>query len=158
MKRNLRIRILATALSLLTIYAVVELYCPQNLFGLCINSSPSLPHHLFRSKPLQKNLSKGVFVKFSHPASAIPLVKQIAGLPGDEVRILNQCVYVNDIPSGELKTHSKSGKEFSPTPEGEIPAGQCFVSSPHPDSFDSRYAEFGLVQIDDLEEELCPIF
>ena len=61
--------------------------------------------------------------------------------------MLNNEVWVNDLLVGNLKSHTLDGKALTPIKSQTIPAGWMFVYATHPDSFDSRYIEFGLVNI-----------
>ena len=129
--------------------------------GLRINNTNSMPQTLFMSfkrKP-QEPLKRGDFVCFKHPLSPQRLTKMVVGLPGDRIDLKDQHVFVNDQDYGAYFLVSpRSGKELNPIQVEQIPDGFVYVHAPHPESFDSRYAEFGLVKIDDIEEVLWPLF
>jgi conjugal transfer pilin signal peptidase TrbI len=42
-----------------------------------------------------------------------------------------------------MKPRSRDGEVLTPGPVGRIPDGCFYVGTPHPDGFDSRYAEIG---------------
>ena len=99
-----------------------------------------------------------MYVSLSHPFSHQDLFKQIVGMPGDQIVIHHQRVFINGQDYGHIYDSSPSGLSLSPISEGIIPAGFFFVYATHSQSFDSRYAEFGLVAKEQLKENLWPIF
>lgn len=121
------------------------------------NVSESLPFSYFFGYKI-KEPERGMYVTFEHPKVEILLAKRVAGLPDDFIAIRNRQVFINGIPLGYIQTKSPSGISLSPIHEGEIPKGYVYVAGSHPSSFDSRYAEFGLVAISQLKELLWPLF
>lgn len=124
-----------------------------------INLSNSLPKTIFFAMPIASSftLEKGQIVFFDHPGLNMSVGKIIAGKPGDIISIQNQTLYLNDIEIGNIHTVSKSGKTYHSIAEGTILEGNYFVYTPHLESFDSRYQEFGLVKRDWIKEVLCPL-
>lgn len=122
------------------------------------NLSTSLPHNLFFTLHIQPPYEKGQIVSFEHPQLNISVGKIIGGKPEDRISINNQTLFINDVEIGHVKSESNSGKTYHPIPEGFIPEGHYFVYTPHPDSFDSRYTEFGLVPEEWIKEVLWPLF
>jgi conjugative transfer signal peptidase TraF len=130
--------------------------------GLRVNLTPSLPKGMYALCP--GTPGKGDFVNFclegefadlarergyleagSCPSGLRPLLKMLAGLPGDAI-------------PGNLFIHTRDSKgRAMPTalPEGIIPSGMALVLADHPGSFDGRY--FGLVPLDALQRAK-PIF
>lgn len=128
-------------------------------FGFRINQSNSLPYRLFWSaKGKPDHLERGTIVAFTHPLSKAVLAKEIGGLPGDTITISHNQVYINHEVIGEIKLESPSGIKLSPIQEGSIDNQYFFARGRHEHSFDSRYAEFGLVNIENIKETLWPIF
>lgn len=126
-------------------------------FGVKYNSTKSLPYHLFISTSLGQ-LKKGKIIAFQHPEIKSLVGKIVTGLPGETIQIKNNRVFVGGIDCGLIKHVSSSGKEYHPIQEGFIPNGFVFVSATHPDSFDSRYIEFGLIDQNWITGELWPLF
>lgn len=132
---------------------------PNPLFKICYNTSESMPYTLFLSRKLEsQSLSYGAIISFRHMQYNIPLVKQVMGLPGDRISISSNHIYVNEKDLGEVKEISPSGRKMTPVNELTIPSGYLFVAGQHEFSFDSRYAEFGLVPLDEFMEVLWPLF
>ncbi|CUI18204.1 Type IV conjugative transfer system signal peptidase TraF (plasmid) [Candidatus Protochlamydia naegleriophila] len=144
--------------SLVIFYVVVGAYliCDYAFKGFRINTSESLPFYFFTSSKIE-HIQRDMYVTIRHPLSKSKLAKQIVGIPGDLICIENGMVHVAGKVYGEILTHSRSGSIMTPIKEGFIPEGYFFVYAMHPQSFDSRYAEFGLVQLNQLVEELCPL-
>lgn len=144
--------------SLVILYAIVGAYliCDYTFKGLRINTSESLPFYFFTSSKI-KHVQRNMYVTIRHPLAKSKLAKQVVGIPGDLIRIEDGVIYISDKVYGKILTHSRSGSPMTPINEGLIPEGYFFVYATHPQSFDSRYAEFGLVSLDQLVEELCPL-
>lgn len=125
--------------------------------GLRINPTPSLPKGLYRlasGAPAKGDLvsfclegeyaalakERGYLHTGSCPSSLRPLLKRLAGLPGDTVNpdTLN------------IRTLDSQGRPMpSALRGGIIPPGMALVLADHEGSFDSRY--YGLVQLDALQ-------
>ena len=126
--------------------------------NLRFNSTPSLPQGLYRLAPDVP--AKGDYVAFcldgpyaelaaergyvrpgSCPSGLRPLLKRLAGLPGDVV----------DLSTLSIRSEDRQGRPLASVLEnGVIPAGMALVLADHPGSFDSRY--FGLVRLDSLRK------
>jgi len=106
--------------------------------------TPSIPYkyclHLLKVAPKRGGLC--VFKK-----NNLTIVKYIAAEAGDSVKIVKNSVFINGREICKLKINAN----FSPIMDQIIPAGYVFVMGSHPDSFDSRYEEFGLVKTSDIE-------
>jgi conjugal transfer pilin signal peptidase TrbI len=126
-------------------------------FGIAFNQSNSLPYYVFIKSTL-KDIQKGQYVLLHHPKSDVKIAKEIVGLPGDLIQFQGGHILVNSRDIGPVIEKSKSGKQYMPIQAGVIPEGFYFVHATHPESFDSRYAEFGLVQLEQLEALLWPLF
>ena len=78
-----------------------------------------------------------------------PLLKQIAGLPGDEICRSSAEVSINGKPVAMARERDSMGRAL-PVWQGCVllDEGQVFLLGPHPDSLDGRY--FGAMQRSDL--------
>jgi conjugal transfer pilin signal peptidase TrbI len=152
-KTNFVLKILA----LLSLYVGLLFFGETNRFGFRINRSNSLPFTLFYSSKFS-DIKRNQFVSFQHLGYSKQIAKQILGLPGDAIEVRDHNIMINDEIISIWKDRSTSGKPYHPIEPQEIPEGYVYVHATHPDSFDSRYAEFGLIKVTDLEEELWPIF
>lgn len=130
--------------------------------GLRFNPTPSLPKGIYRlasSAPAPKDFVRGDLVSFclkgefaelalergylepgSCPSGLRPLLKRLAGLPGDSV----------DASAFPIRSVDSNGRTTSAAPlPGVVPPGMALVLADHPGSFDSRY--FGFVPLDSLQ-------
>ena len=130
--------------------------------GLRINLTPSLPQGVYIVRPgtpgkghlvtfclegafADLARERGYLVAGSCPSGLRPLLKKIAGLPGDAIP--------NDL---FIRSADSLGRSIpSALPEGVIPSGMALLLADHPGSFDSRY--FGLVPLDALQR-VEPVF
>ena len=126
-------------------------------YNIRYNVTESVPYTLFLGHPIEK-VERSSYVSFYRADNYLPLVKEIKGIPGDIIETIEKDVYVNGQYCGHAKPVSNSGKEYTAIESQIIPPGYIYVFSPHPNSFDSRYAEFGLVKIADLTEALWAIY
>jgi len=72
-------------------------------------------------------------------------LKIVKGRSGDTLSWDDQTILINGESLGLAKTVSKDGASMDKTPATTIGKGQFFTWTPHPDSFDSRYIDIGLV-------------
>ncbi|RSV16221.1 type VI secretion protein [Sphingomonas sp. ABOLG] len=117
-----------------------------------INASESLPNWAFFVEK-GKSAAKGEYVFFVPPDNALvrrhfgpdsgPFGKRVIGMPGDVVAHDGSWVSVNGVRVAHMKPRSRDGEVLTPGPVGRIPDGCFYVGTPHPDGFDSRYAEIG---------------
>lgn len=110
----------------------------------------SLPHKMYAVLYWDRVPQRGGFYMFECPdawphAVRAPFVKQVLGVPGDRVEVRGREVFVNGVAAGMAKERSKYGMPLGVSAEGHIPPGFYYVYAPHPDSFDSRYSQVGLV-------------
>lgn len=133
--------------------------CLFNRFGYTLhrNIGNSLSHYISYGKPINE-IKRGMYVNFDHHLSFCKITKKVKGIPGDRIKVSCGHVLVDGVDVGLLQPTTRYGDKLHPIAEGVVPEGYLFVSGSHPESFDSRYAEFGLVPIEKIEEEICPIF
>ena len=129
--------------------------------GYRFNPTPSLPKGIYRISPgapgkgdLVSFCLEGDFAVLAKergylqpgicPSGLRPLLKRVAGLPGDTVGIGNLVPRAVDSMG-----RSMPDSALASMPGGRIPQGMALVLSEHSGSFDSRY--FGLVPLDSLQ-------
>lgn len=119
-----------------------------------INASDSLPNWAFLIEK-NKTPKRGQYVFFHVPETRLitahfgahpkPFGKLVYGMPGDLVTRAADYVAVGGVKVAHLKPFTKRGEPLAPGPLGKVPQGCYFVATPHPDGFDSRYADIGFV-------------
>jgi len=131
-------------------------------FGFSVNLTHSLPHKvwLIHLKALPKH---GDYVLFEAPSSAkVPkettVIKQALGIPKDRVTRVGQDFFINDHYVATAKKKSLTGELLIPGPDGVLAEGQYYVSTPHPDSFDSRYQKMGWISQSQIIGVAYPIW
>jgi conjugal transfer pilin signal peptidase TrbI len=123
------------------------------------NISNSLPGRMFVGIPLSFIPQKGDMISFDHPKFKAPIAKIVVGVAGDEVYIKDNHIFVNGTDRGIVLDKSPhSGRPLIPTQAGTIPEGYVYVWAPHPESYDSRYAEVGLIHVSHIKERLWCVF
>lgn len=131
------------------------------------NWTPSLPYRVALLHPGTSALHRGDFIVFSFAGDGIshypglagqPFFKIVRGLPGDTISIAGREVRINGKPVGIAKTHTFDRHPLAPIAPGVIPAGHYYVQGLSPDSFDSRYRESGLVQVEQVIGVVDPLF
>lgn len=85
-----------------------------------------------------------------------PLLKQIAGLPGDEICRTGHEIQINNQPTAIAKAVDSSGRML-PVWEGcsVLQSDEVFVLTAHPASLDGRY--FGPIKQSDLDGTAIPL-
>jgi len=72
-------------------------------------------------------------------------IKQVIGMPGDDVNFKDGVFYINGIEFGRAKEHAKDGKKLERNVTKTLGKDEYFVFTQHKDSFDSRYAYVGYI-------------
>ena len=134
----------------------------QQTTQLVIAASQSLPNRVYL---VLKGTSwqKGDIVTIKdHRVSGeiVPyLTKRVRGVEGDQLRgTTTGKVFNNNLEIGTFQNHSSTGKRLHAIPSGVIPKGYVFVCGDHPQSFDSRYQEFGLVKVENIVGRSIPLW
>lgn len=120
-------------------------------YSVRINQTDSLPYSLYLATPAN-NFKLKQIVSFTKVESPVLFAKRIAGLPGDRITIKEAKIYINDQELDSIRT------SLLPITPGLIPAGYFFAWGEGEKSFDSRYAEFGLVSQSSIQEILWPLY
>lgn len=106
-----------------------------------LNGSQSLPHKVFvsfKGMPFKRGDLVRIVGHKSPYFPSLPLIKRVVGREGDTI-----APYLKD-----LKTKTRAGHPLTPLKTTIVPKGYVFVQADHPDSFDSRYEEFGFVKVE----------
>ncbi len=163
-----RVRVLRTAL----VAALVLAWPIRAVVGevserymLALNLTESLPERAFwiervgaagearTPREVLDGLSYGDRIAFlvgegarEHYRPETVFVKKVKGLPGQTVTVNeDRIVHIDGQPVAKAREQSRSGLPLQPIEGGVIPEGKVFVWTPHEDSYDSRYADIGLV-------------
>ena len=125
-------------------------------YQFAVNMTESLPGSVFLIDKSHKRAVKGELIAFTwENAPPIPdgitVIKRVAGVSGDSVKVENRHVLVNGILVGRAKETSRTGEPLVVIDEGVIPQDYFFAAGDHPDSFDSRYERPGLISTDSIK-------
>ena len=141
---------------LIVFFAMVVIWTIPANFEIVPNYSESLPYKwVLVKKGLLPSKRDQVFVFYVRDnkllgVEKIKFIKLVGGLPGDEVTVKGEEVFVAENLIGIAKPYSKKQQQLRATSSGIIPAHQLFAYTPHIDSFDSRYQEIGLIDEKDI--------
>jgi conjugative transfer signal peptidase TraF len=166
-------RLLAVTLTLITSADLLGLEARR---FVQVNLSPSLPRGLYR--PVSLPLARGRLVSacipetmarvalhrgyLSHgkcPGDAAPVLKILAGLPGDRIDVTASGVLINGtaLRSSAARAQDGHGRRLSAVPPGVYRLRGCYwLASPHPESWDSRY--FGCLPPESIRDVLVPVW
>ena len=142
----------AVALAAVLMASYNSLTAWQESHAFMVNASKSLPNWAFFVSE-NKVPAKGEYVFFTPPQGELvrrhfgpdqgPFGKQVIGMPGAVVEHRGEWVYVDGKRVAHMKPRSRFGEILHRGPTGVVPEGCYYVGTPHPDGFDSRYAEIG---------------
>jgi conjugative transfer signal peptidase TraF len=130
----------------------------------------SMPIGLYLKKPIV-NIQSGQLILFDLPENVKEMVKsrrwaprqvtmlmkEVVGMPGDEIQIKENRVYINKVYFGPVKKKDRQGLPL-PSINKTFILGkdEFFSASRKENSFDSRY--FGPVHLQDIKAVVEPIF
>ena len=159
---------LVITLAAVSVVAYPALFPPSP--KLIWNASASVPIGLYRVEPMDAlKVANLVLVQPSEALAkflddggylprGVPLLKRVAGLPGQTVCRLGIAVTVDGIPLGEALSHDRRGRPL-PVWQGCVPLGehQMFVMNfDRPDSLDGRY--FGPLPVSSIVGSATPLW
>lgn len=133
------------------VWGYVLLWVIQH-YRIAGNETDSLPDKFFLVELGRYSIMRGDLLAFHvgervrHYPTGMVFIKRVVGMPGDRIEWFGDTVQVAGQPVGKAKPQNRFGEPLGRTPAGVIPAGHYFVATQHPDSYDSRYADVGLVQ------------
>jgi conjugative transfer signal peptidase TraF len=96
-------------------------------------------------------LERGYLQPGHCPSGARPLLKRLAGVTGDAVRVTPEGIHVNGAlqPASVVLARDKNGLPLAGAAlEERVPSGRALLLAEHAGSYDSRY--FGYVPLEDL--------
>lgn len=141
---------------------------PTPHLPILFNWTPSLPYTVaLMHYGMQPALQRGDFIVYAFAGDAQrhypglraqPFFKQVKGIPGDRVTVMGRQVFVNGVAMGLAKPTTFDRHPLTPIAETVIPPGYYYVQGTHPDSFDSRYRESGLVPMRQVIGKVTPLF
>lgn len=156
LRRTLRWAFIVTG----SLVAVTGYWALANL-QITLNGSQSLPDTAYLQWRWPRTLWHGAVVAvpppavFGHHLDGMSVVKRIGGLPGDVIVTGPEEVCVAGLC---YRAELRDGRPFAPLlPGGTIPEGMVALFGSAPNSFDSRYASFGLVPVDEIEAVGIPL-
>lgn len=146
-KPSLQMMVIFVSIALIAI-AIFSLHYR---YQYTLNLTESLPEKLFIIDTKdQAHHSTGNYIGMAwkggwgYPKNAV-FVKIIAGQAGDKITVKDRFVFVNGELVGYAKPKNRGGIPLPTIQEQVIPPHKLFVKGSHMNSFDSRYADFGLI-------------
>lgn len=146
---------LATILAAAMIYPAIAGW--RDRHALLVNRTNSLPNWAFLIHRTS-TARRGDYLFFLPPRHAVVVRhfgprpemfgKIVYGVAGDMVAHAGRTVWVAGRPVARIKPRTRAGEPLTPGATGRVPPGCYYAGSPHPDGFDSRYAEIGFVCAD----------
>lgn len=154
-------------LALIWAAAMVRLLVdPTPHYPILFNVTASLPYKIVVIDYEAREPRLGDYIVYAFEGQAVhdfpglrhqPLFKRIAGIAGDVVTVSGRYVFVNGRGVGYAKTHTVTRLALRPIDPTVIPVGFYYVAGTSPDSFDSRYANSGLVARRQILGRVTPI-
>jgi conjugal transfer pilin signal peptidase TrbI len=149
-------------------FAYVRLFIdPMPRLPVLVNWTPSLPYRVALMQFRRQAVQRGDLIVFAFAGEAQahypglrgqPFFKYVRGVPGDVITVTDRTVFVNGEAVGLAKTHAFDGHPLTPIAPAVIPPGHFYVQGASRHSFDSRYAESGLVRAEQVVGIVVPIF
>jgi conjugal transfer pilin signal peptidase TrbI len=160
--RHIPLKYLNIANGILVFILVLGLgNCLHERTTLAINESKSLEGKYFfiiKSYGAPLTLKEGNYVAFIHPWVPGVVIKQVKGIPGDVALHVSNQAFINEQLIGPILNLSRDQRTLTPGPQGIIPEGSYFVAGEHERSFDSRYAEVGLLTSENIYGKAYKLF
>lgn len=144
------------SLKMMVIFATIILMAMTTFalhyrYQYAVNLTESLPEKIFIiDTKSQSHYTNGNYIGMAwkggwgYPKKSV-FVKIIAGQAGDKITVKDRFVFVNGELIGYAKPKNRGGIPLATIAEQTIPPHKLFVKGSHINSFDSRYADFGLI-------------
>ncbi|MDF1805787.1 signal peptidase I [Hyphomonas sp.] len=145
---------------LLMVIAFSALNYTRERWGFGLNMTESLPNWAFivDSEAIPSRGNRAMFQAPDNPYyDGQPFVKIVAGMPGDLVENRDGEIFVAGHYVGRAKSHSRDGRPLEAIETQNIPDGFVFMMGTHVDSYDSRYAEIGLIPVERIIGRAYPV-
>ena len=142
-------------------------------YKLSINISDSLPFKLFLVDKRQSsidNIVDGDYIQFKNSNTRYyggkNITKRVLAIGGDVIEVnqyqepienIQATIKFNDVILN-VKNYTAKGTKINTNSISPIPNKRYFVYGIHKDSFDSRYAEFGLINKEEIIGVAKPLF
>lgn len=144
--KRFRRNFLFSIVGILLVILIVYIISPVAIIG--IRTTESVPGYVFliikNRMPMRDD-----YVAFMPPPNKfyknIRFIKYLGGMPGDKVTQEGRHFFINGKYIGYAKETAMSGDSLEVSGSGVIPEKKYFVRGTHPDSFDSRYKDIGLI-------------
>lgn len=154
-KREICVKFLTAILGFGLSLVLISIFCSQANF--LISETNSLPQHYFLQLRHLEPRRNDYTVIFS-PWYGQKVVKQILGISGDRVWYDSKgALFINEQMVGVPRMRATDGRRLTPIDAQTIAKGFVFLYATHPQSFDSRYQEFGLVATSSLGGRVIPL-
>ena len=158
-----------TAVLLIWEFAFIRAFIdPTPYMPILFNWTPSVPYKVALVQYSEtRSFARGDFIVYRFKGTAQrqypglrdqPFFKKIRGVPGDRITVVERQVFINGAPVGLAKLVTFDHRPLHLVDAMVIPANTYYVQGTHPDSFDSRYRESGLVQADQMIAKVTPLF
>ena len=124
---------------------------------IVVSETDSLPEHYFLHLPFMQ-AKKGQYTLTYSKWYQGKIIKKIIGAKGDRIWYdKDGLLWVGETKVGRLKQKASDGNFLTPIKPQVIPERYVFLYSNHPNSFDSRYEELGLIPVAALKGRLIAL-
>ncbi len=136
----------------------------QTRLGECVTESLTGARYVLFVKHLTPYRGDIISIQ-GHPVKYVgvkSLAKRVLGLPGDLIVRDKEGIRVEskalESQTFVLLKTTREGKPLTPLSAKSVPEGYVFVAGDNPNSFDSRYEEFGLVPQEKIWGKAIAVF
>ncbi len=135
----------------------------SNRYHLAINRTHSLPQKLFVIERGNQDVEVGDYVAFYPKKSAtggyrLEFIKEVACKEGQKLEQVERVIYCDGKEIAKAKPVSLKGEPLIAISSRVLGEDEFFVRGTHPDSYDSRYDQFGLIDRCRLVGKALPVF